>query len=235
MPSLLFYRGALYREDVPEVRKRHMLDIGGFKVYRVDGAEIRKNLEPDFTNWGQPMRWPELIPPDELWMDEEAVGSELGFFLGRAILEHRLMKEGMSYDKANEVGAAYERRERRKKDAKRGLEKPSVPEDVKLQLLGVVDGIEIWVVDGESVRTYFYVDFTEGGHDLVYDFVPDHEIWLDDDLLPEERVYVLRHEMLERKLMHEKDMSYEDAHLAALRAEQDLRLSKEEPQQRKGD
>ena len=51
------------------------------------------------------------------------------------------------------------------------------------------------------VGDFFYIDFTEGGHDKVFDFIPKKEIWIDDDLNPEERLFILVHELHERNLM----------------------------------
>jgi hypothetical protein len=61
--------------------------------------------------------------------------------------------------------------------------------------------IDVWLVNGESVRDKYYIDFTEGGHDLVYHFIPRREVWIDDDLSPKERKFVLLHELHERNLM----------------------------------
>jgi hypothetical protein len=63
------------------------------------------------------------------------------------------------------------------------------------------DKLKIWIVDGEAVRTFLFIDFTEGGHGIVYSFIPKDEVWIDDDLSVQERKYVLLHELHERKLM----------------------------------
>ena len=61
------------------------------------------------------------------------------------------------------------------------------------------------------MRSVFDVDFTEGGHDYVYEFVPQNEVWIDNDLEEAERPYVLLHELHERNLMA-KGWSYSKAH-----------------------
>ena len=50
--------------------------------------------------------------------------------------------------------------------------------------------LRVWIVRGELVRDLFFIDFTEGGHDRVYKFVPPGEVWLDDDLRRTERPFV---------------------------------------------
>lgn len=48
--------------------------------------------------------------------------------------------------------------------------------------------IQVWIVDGFCLRDVFDIEFTEGGHDYVYEFVPVNEIWIDDDLVEAEPV-----------------------------------------------
>jgi hypothetical protein len=62
------------------------------------------------------------------------------------------------------------------------------------------------------------VDFTEGGHDHVYEFVPENEVWIDNDLEEAERPYVLLHELHERNLMS-KGWTYSRAHEDSSRIE----------------
>ena len=71
--------------------------------------------------------------------------------------------------------------------------------------------IKVWVVDGELVRDKYFIDFTEGGHEFVYKFVPKGEVWLDDDLSKRERKFILLHEVHERNLMS-KGFKYPEAH-----------------------
>ena len=38
------------------------------------------------------------------------------------------------------------------------------------------DGLMIWLVEGGYVRRHLDLDFTEGGHDLVYNYIPTGEV-----------------------------------------------------------
>ncbi len=71
--------------------------------------------------------------------------------------------------------------------------------------------LKVWIVDGRLVRDIFFIDFTEGGHDKVYPFIPAGEIWLDDDLTLREIKFVLLHEIHERNLMVQGE-HYHSAH-----------------------
>ncbi len=38
--------------------------------------------------------------------------------------------------------------------------------------MSVERGVQVWIVNGRLVRSVFDIDFTAGGHDYVYEFVP---------------------------------------------------------------
>jgi hypothetical protein len=61
--------------------------------------------------------------------------------------------------------------------------------------------LKIWIVRGDRVRSLFDLDFNQGGHELVYKFIPSGEVWIDDDLYKKEIPFVLIHELHERWLM----------------------------------
>lgn len=85
----------------------------------------------------------------------------------------------------------------------------------------------MWIVDGRLVRSVFDVDFTEGGHDHVYEFVPENEVWIDNDVDEAERPFVLLHELHERNLM-EKGWDYDRAHEDSSKLEYHCRQHPEE-------
>ncbi len=72
------------------------------------------------------------------------------------------------------------------------------------------------------MRDLFFVDFTEGGHDKVYNFVPPGEVWIDDGILLPERRYTIVHELHERHLMSQGG-KYDKAHRSASRLEYECR------------
>jgi hypothetical protein len=49
------------------------------------------------------------------------------------------------------------------------------------------NGVSVWTVNGRLVRGAFDIDFTAGGHDDVYEFVPAGEVWIDDAIEEKER------------------------------------------------
>ena len=180
---------------------------GDISVYLVDGPYIRSHIDEEFTNYGQHYRFP-FIPEGELWIDRippEADQSEIRFFIDHLLVERRLMAAGTPYDKAIVAADLAERAERRKsKDVKRVLNVNNLPDPSRVHVRlwkRLEDGTEVWIVNGRLVRSVFDIDYTEGGHDHVYEFVPTGEVWIDDDLTEAERPFVLLHELHERNRM----------------------------------
>lgn len=84
------------------------------------------------------------------------------------------------------------------------------------------NGITVWLVNGRLVRSAFDIEFTEGGHEHVYEYVPRNELWIDDDIHDDERGFILFHELFERRLMA-SGINYDKAHKQASKRESYLR------------
>jgi hypothetical protein len=178
---------------------------GDLQVWIVDGSYIRGHIDEEFTNFGQHYRYP-YIPLNELWIDQEAEHDERRFFVDHLLVEHRLMAKGMSYEKALEEADRAERKERRRAgDLRRltnhGQKLPDGREVHERLWKKLENGLSVWIVNGRLVRSVFDIDFTAGGHDYVYEFVPENEVWIDDAIEEPERGYVLLHELHERNRM----------------------------------
>jgi hypothetical protein len=179
--------------------------IGDLQVWIVNGIYIRGHMDEEFTNFGQHYRYP-YIPKNELWIDQEAEHDERRFFIDHLLVEHRLMAKGMLYAYAIVEADREERKERRRsgdmrKFTRNGKDLPS-GKNVHERLWKMLEsGISVWIVNGRMVRSVFDIDFTAGGHDYVYEFVPENEVWIDDAIEEPERGYVLLHELHERNHM----------------------------------
>lgn len=195
---------------------------GNLKVWVVDGSYIRSHIDEEFTNFGQHYSF-SYIPKDELWIEKETKDDERRFFTDHLLVEHRLMTKGVPYNKALEEADKVERRERRRAgDVSRlthhGKELPDGREVHQRLWKKLENGVSIWIVNGRLVRSVFDIDFTEGGHDYVYEFVPENEVWIDDAIEDKERAYVLLHELHERNRMA-RGWSYNKAHAESSRLE----------------
>lgn len=191
---------------------------GKIEIWLVDGSQIRRDLDEEFTNFGQHFRF-KCIPENEFWIDKEAVPDERRFFIDHLLEEWQLMKKGMSFKDASDAANIKERTERNKAGDFKKFFDEKIKEKIHCRLLKKDKaGISIWLVDGRLIRSTLDIEFTEGGHDLVYDFVPPHEVWIDNDLSAEERPYIILHETYERSLM-EEGLPYRQAHRKASRLE----------------
>lgn len=181
------------------------------KIVYVDSFKIRNTFEDDYGILEKfsdrlaadtPKFW---IPKDEVWIDYR-FKDEADF-----LLEVDAFTEP-------DVTTTYE--EKRALAKKKFHPGDPIPEYVHRS--EVQNNITIKYVDGGIVRRYFDPEFIFGGHDLVYDYIPEREIWLDDKMDPEELPYILVHEARERELM-EEGKSYAIAHDYATATDKDLR------------
>lgn len=205
----------------PYIRKYDK--VSKFVVWIVNGKYIRKNLDEEFTSFGHHLRF-KFIPENEFWIDREKGGNESKFYIDHLLVENRLMSKGMSYSEASEKAYKVQERERSrsrliKKELKRKEYKEELINKVHKKLLRKYSKkINVWLVSGKLVRGTFFVEFTEGGHDKVYKFIPKNEIWIDNDLSLDEIPFVLLHELHERNLMS-RGKGYDKAHRLSSKVE----------------
>ncbi len=199
---------------------------GEFTIWAVDGAYVRGHMDEEFTNFGQHYRY-HYIPEKEFWIDMGTKSDEWRFFIDHLLVEYRRMAQGEPYEKAIVEADKEERKERRRagdieKLTQHGQKLPA-GKDVHLRLWKkLASGLTVWIVNGRLVRSLFDIDFTAGGHDYVYEFVPENEVWIDDDIAEVERGYVLLHELHERNRMA-GGWNYDRAHADSSRLEYRMR------------
>ena len=192
---------------------------GDIQIWIVEGAFIRKNLDEEFNNMGQHYHF-DFIPENEFWIESESEHDESRFYIDHLAVEYELIKKGMPYKKALTRAEKAEKKERHR---------ASYRSNQKNKILGIVkakadpvtvherlwkkfeSGVKVYIVNGKKVRNSFDIEFTEGGHHEVYDYVPEGEVWIDGAIKPEGRPFILLHEMHELKLM-EMWVAYDKAH-----------------------
>ena len=193
--------------------------ISEFTVWIVDGKYIRGEIDEEFTNCGQYYEF-KFIPKKEIWIDKERVPGEEKYYIDSMLVMNRLMTKGVNHKEAVKRANAIEKRERAKSGLINNIIKSKKKKEEFIKIIHkkilkrYSSNVKVWIVKGEIVRDLFFIDFTEGGHDKVYSFIPSGEVWIDDDLLESERKYVILHELHERALMA-NGMSYTKAHLDA--------------------
>jgi len=77
--------------------------------------------------------------------------------------------------------------------------------------LGKIGDISVYTVNGDYVKKKTDMAFVEAGHWLRYPkFIPDKEIWLDNNLNVTDYAPNLLHEFLESYLMDDFDLEYDN-------------------------
>jgi len=107
----------------------------------------------------------------------------------------------------------------------------------RITFYGFVTGLPVYLVSGLAIRSgdgldFEDLDFTAGGNEGAYpNYVPPGEIWVDDALRVFDRISTIFHEIVERNLMVNRGMDYDDAHDIALEREKVFRreLKKRRP------
>jgi hypothetical protein len=205
------------KKDIKKAHIKRFANVFGFKVWIVNGKYIRSNLDEEFTNFGEHYNF-KFIPENEFWIDKERSPGEEKYFIESMLVMNRLMSKGVKDKDAAKVADRIERGERSKsklmkKEMKIKKHNGNIIKTIHKSLIKKysTNKLKIWIIRGEVVRDLFFLDFTEGGHDKVYNFIPDNEVWIDDDLGPDERRFVILHEIHERNLMSLR-MKYDNAH-----------------------
>lgn len=207
------------KRQLPYLKK--LAQRGKVGVWLVDGAWLRTNIEQEWDNFGHHYG-AKFIPENEIWLDIQAQPDEQAFFITHALVERRLLARGIDEEEARlkandaEIEARKKAGDLKKVLADGHLANPEAMHVVLWKKL--TSGVSVWIVDGRLTRSVFDVEFTAGGHDHVYEWIPQKEVWIDDDITDVERPYVLLHELHERNIM-EKGMDYDHAHAESSKLE----------------
>lgn len=190
-----------------------------YTVWLVDGEYIRKEMDENFVEFEHNIHL-SFIPKNELWIDHETHFRERRFFINNALHERALIDEGVPEKDAHEKANRHELRERihdlpeslhalrnKHEELVRHIHKDLLQE-------WSTDTIKIWLVNGTLVRDFFLIEYASGGHDRVYPFIPEGEVWIEDVLSEQERKFIILHELHERFLMG-GGKKYHEAHHGA--------------------
>jgi len=84
-------------------------------------------------------------------------------------------------------------------------------DDAKDKSLGIIAGMNVFLVNGDFIRTYIDIDYVEGGNPARYTYIPDKEIWVEKILSKIDLYSTIVHEIIEYHLMM-KGNSYDKSH-----------------------
>lgn len=88
------------------IRKREIGAVDSTRVVLVDGEVVRDRVDIDFTTGGNPSRY-RYVPNGEVWV-ERTTPSDLAPNIVHEIVEAKLMRKGLSYDKAHDRASRVE-------------------------------------------------------------------------------------------------------------------------------
>jgi hypothetical protein len=218
----------------PPLHKRHLFVTNGYTVYAIDALAVRDiSLDgEEFGNFAVHAEFPRLIPDDEIWITDRLADAEGIFFIANALAQLRVREQG-DEDRAYDAGEDVERFLRhRLRGAEFRAARPHkrVPTRIYVEKYTTLpdptrpgDDVTVWLIDGALARDFYKTDYTEGGHGYVYRWVPKPEIWLEVTIKSAELPYILAHEFLERRLMHDAGLDYDTAHSICSKVEYTLR------------
>ncbi|MHB8710579.1 MAG: hypothetical protein ACYC6X_03465 [Minisyncoccota bacterium] len=191
----------------------------GYIAWLVNGAAVRREIDENFVEYDYHGHF-RFIPEKEFWIDDEMPEKEYRLYSKRLFKEISFLKEGMSIAEAAHRADAFE--EALRQNGKRMQKmlafqnQEVLRRTIKKEKLPEYSGsVNVWLVDGPLVRSVYMLGYAEGGHDVVYAWIPKNEIWIEESLKPEERAFIVLHELHERYLMLSEKMSYADAHHGA--------------------
>ena len=80
------------------------------KVFVINGNELRDNYETDFIGGGHGYVYPELIPKDEIWVEDMESKNDQEEILMHEIVEWYMMKyQNKEYEEAHNIATSIER------------------------------------------------------------------------------------------------------------------------------
>src|ERR1041384_5256822 len=58
----------------------------------------------------------------------------------------------------------------------------------------------VWLVNGSYIRTQLDIEFDNYGQHSDFDFIPQNELWLDQETKPDEQKFFIQRMLVERRL-----------------------------------
>ncbi len=216
----------------PGIHKKHEVTLCGYRVCTVDPFGVRESSAEaeEFTLVGVRSEFPGVIPGGEIWVSRRHFPREGVFLLAHALALVGATGRGLSEEEADQAGLDAEQHVREDltgEEYRDGKPHRPTPEKIYDRLYETIPDpegpVKVWVIDGFWARCWYKTDYAEGGHYVVYQWVPAHEIWVERDTDPREFPFIAAHEYLELRMMRDGGLEYDEAHEIASEIEFELR------------
>lgn len=209
------------------------------KIRFVDGFRIRNSFDIGFNdldlNRGKFSRYSNkhYIPRGEIWIDHVYKKSgEIEFLLKTEKIseayfrdpKHTIIEKMQQLWQRSSKDISQRRMYKVLDLRKKLIEELCIPGPIPpfVEKEARVNNIKVVYVNGKIIRQHFDPQFIQGGHDLVYSYIPKDEIWVDVVNDSKELRYIMIHEKIEQNLMRQ-GKNYDIAHEYALVAEKEAR------------
>lgn len=217
-----------YTKARASLDKKKIDKIGPYRVYTVNPVGVRQKHPSyvGFTKFGTHLEYPSLIGENEIWVGKDVPEDERFFLIHRGVYQYEAKERGVkNFNDWAEKRVEWERE--KKRGAKSGPHLMpmynSPPDSIYGEYYcGIAtqdDDVEVWLVDGDKIRKKYCKAFVDSGNGETYKWIPRQEIWVEQDMNPDDIPASVLHEYMEASLVKKKKASYDDAHLTALRAE----------------
>jgi hypothetical protein len=200
--------------------KKLLTTFGKYKIYLINAHKFRDSSLPDeeFGNYAIHEKFPKIIKKNEVWIANCLSEKERNIIIRSALERLKKLEKGYSPKKAFDHSLKMEKAIREKHSTTR--KNPYIPKKKKYTSVHFNDQVyHVYLVDGKEIRDNFKTDFTQGGNGYAYRWVPKNEIWIEDGLDESEIPFIILHELTEAKLMENKNLSYDEAHILASKEE----------------
>jgi hypothetical protein len=106
---------------------------------------------------------------------------------------------------------------------RKGKKTDNKEKNIHKEELGEIVGYRVYIVNGEEIRDRYDVDWTTGGSEARYSYIPKSEVWIEDGMHPNDFFPTVVHEFVEMWYMEHKGLDYGAAHDKANEKEIKLR------------
>lgn len=200
---------------------KKLLDtFGKYKIYLINAHKFRdlSLSDEEFGNYAIHEKFPKIIKKNEIWVSNSLSEKERNIIIRSALERLKKLEKGYSSDKAYDHSLKMEKAIREKHSLSR--KHSYIPKKKKYTSIHFNDQVyHVYLVNGKEIRDNFKTDFTQGGNGYAYKWVPKNEIWIEDGLDDSEIPFVVLHELTEAKLMENKKLTYDEAHILASKEE----------------
>jgi len=213
----------IIEKKTPDIDKKLIDQFGKINVYIVNGEKVR-NLNKSDEEFGLSSVhacFPKLIPKNEIWIEDDVKKDEIPFLVHSALYQYKLADDMEPWD-AYRKALKYEknlRDEKSQSDKNPDQTDKKAKDEIYVKKYCKIGDVTVWLVNAKKVRDLWKIDYMEGGHGYVYKWIPNDEIWIEDGIKKDEIPFILLHEYVERTLMKEKKMKYDNAHNIAAKVE----------------